>query len=145
MPVYLHVFNLIIDKRAVEQKYPGGIEKFRIDYGIPESEIDQEDDELFSFGQMNYDQLHIDSLISNGLNYDPDRKESNDFTIVYRYGGLGCDVNWLKHNRVFAWHISTSSHLIMEMEEICNMTVDDITKEMEKGNNLLKTIRNERI
>jgi hypothetical protein len=48
MPVYLHIFNLIIDKKAVIQKYSGRFEQFRIDYEILSSEINQEDDELFS-------------------------------------------------------------------------------------------------
>jgi hypothetical protein len=70
MPVYLHIFNLIIDKKAIIKKYSGGIEQFRIDYKIPQSEINQEDDELFSLGQMGTDEFDIESLINKGLNYD---------------------------------------------------------------------------
>jgi hypothetical protein len=141
MPVYLHIFNLVIDKKAIIQKYSGGIEQFRIDYKIPLSEINQEDDELFSLGQMNADQFDIDSLISKGLIYDIDRHKSDDFTIIYRYGESAWDVNWLKHNSVFAWHVATSPDLKLKMDMICNMTMDDIIKQMEKGNNLFKTIK----
>jgi len=132
---------LIIDKKAVNEKYTGGVEQFRIDYEIPLSEINQEDDELFSLGQMNADQFDIDSLKSKGLSFDNDKQKSDDFTIVYRYGELLWDVKWLKHNSVFAWHLDTSPDLISKMEGICKMPVNDIMKEMDNGNNLLKAIR----
>ena len=145
MPVYLHIFNLVIDKKAIIQKYSGGIEQFIIDYEIPLSEINQEDDELFSLGQMNADQFDIDSLISKGLIYDIDRQKSDDFTIVYRYGEFAWDVNWLKDNRVFAWHVDTSPDLKLKMDRICKMTMEDINNQMEKGNNLFKTIKLEHL
>ena len=141
MPVYLHIINLIIDKKAVIQKYSGGIEQFRIDYDIPSSEINQEDDELFSLGAMDIDQLNMDSLISKGLSCDSDKQQSDDFTIVYRYGDLYWDVEWLRHNRVFAWHIDTDTALRLRMDEICSMNIDDIAEQMEKGNNLFRTIK----
>lgn len=141
MPVYLHIFNLVIDKNAVIQKYSGGIEQFRIDYDIPLSEINQEDDALFSLGQMNSDQFDIDSLIHKSLSYDIDLQKSDDFTIIYRYGDWSWKVDWLKHNRVFAWHKATITGLILKMNEISSMTIDEITSQMEKGNNLFKAIR----
>lgn len=141
MPIYLHIYNLVIDKKAVAEKYAGGMEQFRMDYDIPSSEINQEDDELFSLGQMNADQFDLDSLISKGLSYDMDGQRSDDFTIVYRYGDVFWEVEWLKHNRVFAWHVDLGSELKLRMEEISNMSLDDISKQMEKGNNLLKAIR----
>lgn len=82
MPVYLHISNLIIDKKAIIKNYAGGIEQFRIDYEIPHSEINQEDDELCSLGKMNADEFDIDSLIAKGLSYDVDKQKSDDFTIV---------------------------------------------------------------
>ncbi|CAN1495105.1 hypothetical protein MCERE19_00318 [Spirosomataceae bacterium] len=141
MPVYLNVFNLIINKTAIYEKYVGGVEQFRIDYGIPLSKINHEDDELFSLGQMNADEFDIDSLKSKGLSFDNDKYESDDFTIVSRYGELSWDAKWLKYNRLFAWHIDTSPDLISKMEGICKMRVADIMTEMENGNNVFKTIR----
>jgi hypothetical protein len=141
MPIYLNVFNLIINKTAIYEKYAGGVEQFRIDYGIPLSKINHEDDELFSLGQMNADEFDIDSLKSKGLSFDNDKHESDDFTIVSRYGELSWDAKWLKYNRLFAWHIDTSPDLISKMEGICKMRVADIMTEMENGNNVFKTIR----
>ncbi len=53
MPVYLHLANLIVDKAAVDRKYAGGIEKFRLDYNIGGDNCNQEDDELFNIARMN--------------------------------------------------------------------------------------------
>jgi hypothetical protein len=53
MPIYLDIYNLIVAKKAVTESYSGGIPQFRIDYNIPLSEINQEDDELFSFLRFN--------------------------------------------------------------------------------------------
>lgn len=141
MPIYLDIFNLIVNKKAVIEKYSGGINQFRIDHNIPLSVINQEDDELFLLGQMNADQFDIDHLISNGLSFDAENQKSDDFTIVYRYGNDFWEVNWLEHNSVFAWHIETNNELKIKITEICEMNVDDIEIQMEKGNNLLRTIR----
>jgi len=90
MPVYLHIANLIISKKAVQEKYIGGLEKFREDYKIKTSEINQEDGQLFSLGQMNADEFEIEKLITNGLSFNEELQRSDDFTIVYRYG----DIYW---------------------------------------------------
>jgi hypothetical protein len=142
MAIYVHIYNLIIRKHAVIEKYLGGIEQFRIDYNLPSSEINQEDDELFSLGQMNADQFDVDSLISKGLSFDAAEQKSDDFVILYRYGDLFWEAKWIEHNKVFAWHIKTSSEILLKVDEISNMTMDDISEQFEKGNNLFKTIRN---
>lgn len=141
MPVYLDIFNLIVDKKAVTRKYFGGMNQFRIDYDIPLSKINREDDELFSLGQMNVDQFNIDHLVSRGLSFDIENQKSDDFTIVCRYGNNFWEVNWLEHNSVFAWHVETNNELKIRVVEICEMTVNDICIQMEKGNNLFQTIR----
>jgi hypothetical protein len=102
MPVYLNIFNLIIKKDTISEKYIGGLEKFRKDYQIDNSEINQEDDELFALGAMNSDEFDIEDLILNGLSFDNNNQSFNDFTIIYRYDNSLLEVNWLQHNRVFA-------------------------------------------
>lgn len=67
MPIYLHIFNLIVPKKVIAEKYQGGISQFFKDFRFAESEINQEDDELFSFGHMVFDYLPIDELIEKGL------------------------------------------------------------------------------
>jgi hypothetical protein len=141
MPIYLDIYNLIVAKKAVTESYSGGIPQFRMDYNIPLSEINQEDDELFSLGQMNADEFDIDDLAAKGLSYDIDNQKSDDFTIVGRYGDTFWEKNWLEHNGVFAWHIETNDELKRKVAEISEMHVEDIFNEMAKGNNLLQTIR----
>lgn len=145
MPVYIHVYNLIINKKAIQEKYEGGLEQFRIDYKISQTLYNQEDDELFSIGRMNADELNLDKLISKGLSYDDTTHTSQDFTIIYRYGGSEWDVNWLEHDALFAWHIDTSEELKAKVDSIGKMYAEDIFKEMEKGNNLLRAFRKEDI
>lgn len=67
MPIYLHIFNLIVPKKVIAEKYQWGISQFFKDFRFAESEINQEDDELFSFGHMDFDYLPIDELIEKGL------------------------------------------------------------------------------
>jgi hypothetical protein len=82
MPVYLHIYNLIVKKSSVIEKYEGGIEQFRHDFSIDASEINQEDDELFSFGEMNADSFPIERLIEKGFGFDKIRQYSDDFSIL---------------------------------------------------------------
>lgn len=141
MPIYLHIFNLIVPKKVIAEKYQGGISQFLKDYKFGEFEINQEDDELFSFGQMDYDCLPIDELIEKGLHFDKTNQYSEDFTVIYRYGENFWNVSWLQHNTLFAWHIDTSPDLLLKVDEIGNMTIEEFNNQTEKGNNLFKAIR----
>lgn len=142
MPVYLNIYNLIIKKDTIIEKYIGGLEQFRKDYQINTSEINQEDDELFALGAMNRDEFDIDDLILKGLSFDSNNQSLNDFTIIYRYdNSLLSEVNWLKHNRVFAWHIYTSNKSLAVVNQISEMSMDKIDELIENGENPLKTIR----
>lgn len=140
MPVYLDIWNLIISKKAISEKYNGGIEKFKMDYDIERSEIDQEDGELFSLGQMNVAEFDIERLLLEGLNFDEATQSSDDFTIVGRYENVYWEVDWLRHNGVFAWHIDTNIQEIEKLNEVSKMTMTEVSKLFEKGDNLLKTI-----
>lgn len=143
MPIYIDLFSLVLDKKIIAQKYHGGIHQFRIDYHIPESEINDEDDELFALGQMNADEFDIDALVAKGLSYDEAQQRSDDFTITCRYGDILWKVDWLEENGVFAWHIHTQESQKQRAIQISEMFVDEIFAEIEKGNNLLKTIKTE--
>ena len=141
MPIYLDLFSLIVNKKSVEEKYHGGINQFRVDYNIPASENNDEDQELFALGQMNPDEFDIDALMEKGLGYDVAKNRSEDFTIASRYAPLLWEVNWLEENRVFAWHIHTNKTHKEKALQISDMFVEEILAEIEKGNILLKTIR----
>lgn len=140
MAVYLDIYNLVVSKKAIAEKYTGGIEKFRLDYGFPASEVNQEDAYLFSFGEMDADEVGIEGLVSNGLNYNADKKCSDDFVIVCRYGDPFWEVDWLKNNNIFAWHIDADSREVQRVNEICSMSMDSILDLIDKGKNPLKAV-----
>jgi hypothetical protein len=60
MPIYLYIFSLIVPKKVIAEKYQGGIGQFHKDFKFVEFEFNQEDDELFSFGHMDFYYLPID-------------------------------------------------------------------------------------
>jgi hypothetical protein len=132
MPLYVDFYILLVKKSAVRAKYPGGLEQFRADYAIGSSEVNEEDDELFSLGQMNpyYD---IDALTDRGLAFDDTTKHSEDFTILPRYGDLFWEAPWVAHNRVFAWHVDTDPQAVQRVMQISEMSLDEIGALQEKG------------
>ncbi|MBK7095067.1 MAG: hypothetical protein IPH57_08480 [Saprospiraceae bacterium] len=138
MAIYLDIYNLIINKKAITEKYIDGLERFREDYIIQSSEINHEDGQLFSLGQMNADEFDIDKLVQNGLNYDHDLRYSDDFTIVCRYQDAFWEVDWLEHNNVFAWHIDSDSQEVQLAKEVLNMPMYRIAELIDQGKILLK-------
>ena len=66
MPVYLHPANLIVNKKAIAERYKGGIEQFRKDFA-GENQYFTEDVELFSLARMNPDEFDEAKLIDGGL------------------------------------------------------------------------------
>jgi hypothetical protein len=140
MPIYIHLSNLILDKQAVQARYPGGVEQFRIDFDIEADNYHQEDERLFSLATMNSDELDIDLLISKGLDFEEDKGSSSDFVILNRYGGAEWPVDWLTDNRLFAWHIDASPASIALAEQIGNESMDSIKVRYERGEDPFATI-----
>lgn len=140
MAVYLHISNLIIHKKSLTEKYFGGIAQFKKDFGFSPSEINQEDGQLIELAQMNPDEFDIEKLLANGLSFNEDLQFSNDFVLVYRYGDIYWKVDWLEHNKVFAWHKNSNNMELERVNKISNMTMDEIVKLMENGENLLDAI-----
>jgi len=111
MPIYLSPACLIIDKKAIAQKYVGVVSKFCSDYFSKENEFSQENDEIFMIAPMNSDEYDIDELIQLGLDYDKEIGFSNDFVIYQRYYGYLWQVDWMEDNKFYAWHIDTNPKL----------------------------------
>jgi len=141
MPIYLHLANLIILKTAVEKKYTGGLDQFRIDYGIGEDNYNQEDNELFAIASMNTDDFDYEQLITDGLHFDEELQFSTDFTVMSRYGFFFWKTDWIEDNRVFAWHIDTNKEAIERANYIANLSIDYIQEKRDEGINLFETIR----
>jgi hypothetical protein len=145
MPIILDIYNLIVHKKAVIEKYEGGFEQFRIDHKIPNSKVNTEDDELFSLGQMDPESFDIDRLISRGLTYDKTHRRSDDFTIVSRYEPQFWEVDWLEHNEILAWHKQISPLLKVKVDEFSNITAYEYEMLFKRGIFPLKSIRAEHI
>jgi hypothetical protein len=140
MPVYLHTANLIVLKQAVEETYSGGLNQFRLDYGLAGETLNQEDRLLFSITRMNIDEFDIDNMVKEGLAYDAISGTSTDFVLHGRLTGLFWEVPWLRSNEIFAWHTHERASAIEQALKISNMTMDQIAELKDSGVNLLRTI-----
>lgn len=140
MPVYIHMANLILDKKAIVQKYGGGIDQFRLDYSIEGHEVNQEDNELFSLSQMNPEDFDLEPLIKNGLDYDFENNCSEDFTILPRYDTYLWNVPWINDNTIYAWHVDASEESIKKAYEVADMKMSEIAEKFDKGENPFVTI-----
>ena len=132
MPVYLHPANLIVNKKAVAEKYKGGIEQFRRDFE-KDNVYFTEDNELFSLARMNIDEFPEYRLVEGGLQYDHEEKSSNDYVIISRYGGQLWEVDWLEASKVYAYHKDCSMGdraRVIQMELI---RVDELKRIFDAG------------
>lgn len=142
MPVFIHLANLILQKKTVQEKYSGGMNQFCLDFLIDAEHYHQVDNELISLAGMNCDEFDLDIKRLTNFNYNVKEHNSNDFVIISRYGGALWNVDWLQYNNSFAWHINANPEHILKAEFInSEMTMDEISDELEKGNNLFETIK----
>lgn len=135
MPLYLHLANLIIDKRAVAAKYPGGIAGFRADHDIAEDNFHQEDLELFGLAAMNADELYgrMEELMGHGLVYDRIDPTQSELVIVTRYGGALWKPGWLHTNSLHAWHSDCAPAVQAKAVRLGRTTVDQLQAMRERG------------
>lgn len=140
MPIYIHLSNLIVDKQAVQSKYPGGVERFRMDFDIAADNYHQEDATLFALATMNSDEFDLGLLINKGLHFDEERGSSTDFVIINRYGGAEWPAAWLCDNSLFAWHVNAAPESISLAEELGNETMDNLSIRYERGEDPFATI-----
>ncbi len=142
MPIYIHLANMIVDKKIIDTKYYGGCNQFRIDWDIDAGIYNQEDDELFGVARMNADEFDIEKLIQGGLEYNEDAENSNDFVIITRYDGALWQTDWLDNNGIFAWHsncIQEQKDRALHIGEV--MTMQEVIDLSEKGVNVFETIK----
>jgi hypothetical protein len=141
MPVYLHLANLIISKKAVEQNYRGGTGQFCRDF-YEENDSFQEDVELFALGRMNCDEFPERLLNQRGLHYDIDTGTSRDYVIVSRYGGPLWTVDWLNTTMctLYTFHNDCSLPSIVKALQKDQMTVDEAQRIFKNGGNPFEVI-----
>lgn len=140
MPVYLHLANLIIDKKALAERYKGGIGQFRKDFA-GEGEYFQEDNELFALARMNPDEFPEKKLIDAGLHFDYETKTSKDYVICSRYGGLLWQVDWLEIEVFYALHKDCTVEHRARVYQMKNITIDEVQRIFDAGGNPFETIK----
>lgn len=128
MPIYLTLASLIIDKNAIEKKYNGGVNQFRLDYFSQQGGGSQEDDEVFMIARMNCDEYDLDELTKMGLEYNKETEYSNDFVIYQRYHGYLWQVDWIEDNAFYAWHINAKDELKSKANKFGNITMNELEK-----------------
>lgn len=138
MPVYLHLANLVIDKRAVAAKYPGGLSGFRADHAIAADNYHQEDHELFCIAAMNADELYsrMEKLLGHGLVHDRTDPSRSELVIVTRYGGALWKPGWLHANSLHAWHSDCAPAVQAKAVRLGQTTVDQLQAMREQGDDV---------
>ena len=105
MCLEIRFWNIIVLKKMLEKKYPGGIEQFKHDY--PDKPY-QEDEYLISFSFMKaFDiDFYIDSFAKKGLDYNKQKGISNDFVVLAFEinGGLWWETDWLNYDSDYCWY-----------------------------------------
>lgn len=136
MPVTIALYNLVVVKAAVEERYPGGSLRFRADFGFDATqERDQEDNELLRIAAMDPDDLMepLELLRERGLRHDPDAPANDDMVIIARYGNSTERPVWLRWNALYAWHAECAPTVRELAERITTLTVDEFIDLRERG------------
>lgn len=142
MPIFIHLANLIIPKKVVEEKYPGGIQKFKEENNFVDENHNQEDDELFGISRKFIHEFDLGMLIAKGFEYDKKNHYSNDFILLPRKGKLPWETSWLLTNGVFAWHEDAPTELVNRANFIAHeIDAEMVKRSSELGVNLLLPIR----
>ncbi len=138
MPILIHLANLIIPKKIVESKYPGGVNKFISENDIAGNNHNQEDDELFAISRKFVHEFDIGMLIEKGFHYDKEKHISKDFMLLPLKGKAPWEVPWLESNGVFVWHKTTDPACIDRANFIAHEVDAQMAKRSaELGVNLL--------
>ncbi len=142
MPIFIHLANLIIPKKVVAEKYPGGIKKFKEENEFDDENHNQEDDELFSISRKFIHEFDIGMLIAKGFDYDKKNHCSNDFILLPRKGKLPWETQWLQKNGVFAWHADAAPEEVNRANFMAHeLDAEMVKRSSELGVNLLLPIR----
>lgn len=139
MPTYIHPANLVLEIKAVESHYKGGLNAFYADHKNWK-EI-HEDNEIIRVAAMNVDDFDIDLLVERGLEFDPVKQSSSHFCVYGRYGYIGWVCPWLVMGDVFCWHVNCDEELIDRAKNIMNTPVNDLSDAFDRGENPFQVIK----
>lgn len=127
MPTRVELLQIVISKAALEAKYPGGLEKFKIDWEFGRK-VDHEDEEIITFGSMG------DAFpVPEGLDYDEANNASEDFGYAGRYGAADSpNPSWMKCNMLFIWHEDSYTARMLDLKDQSEMTMSDFNALVDK-------------
>lgn len=102
MSIEIEFINLIIPKEILEEKYEGGIGKFKTD--CPNKSF-REDESLVRVGFMNNNDLYtfLDLVTSNGLKFK--EGSTTDFVIISVLSGASWEVDWIDYDVSLCWYV----------------------------------------
>ena len=121
MPVFCCISQLVVNKKALLEKYDGGVEAFKKRFGF-NKERDREDTELLSFVSMDAAQFQI----LPELGYDRATNTATDYVLIYRYEGLIWPVDWVETDKVFIWHKNCKLSAYKRAMEIETIPLDEL-------------------
>jgi hypothetical protein len=102
MSIALEFFNVIVPKRVLQDRYPGGADQYKQD-APPFSYA--EDEALTRVAFMNSTEVseYIDTLLAKGLVYDEDLERADDFSVLTNMWGPSWEVAWLEYDTAKCW------------------------------------------
>jgi len=127
LPVYCHISQLVVNKKALTEKYDGGVEAFKKRFGF-NKDRDREDTELLSFVSLDAAQFQI----LPELGYDRATNTATDYVLIYRYEGLIWPVDWVKTDKVFIWHTDCKLSAYKRAMEIETIPIPELLAHQER-------------
>jgi hypothetical protein len=104
MSLDIHFWNIIVPKKTLESKYPGGSKQFKLN--CP-NKMFQEDEFLASYSFVNVHdvEFHVNKLTQMGLAYDEKSDSSEEFVVLAMEanGGLWWKVDWIDYDSDYFW------------------------------------------
>lgn len=99
--IYFEFYNLIIRQATLEEKYPGGIDQFKMD--IPNSTF-HADEYLATarFLKLEHITQFLEFLQEKGLHFNMEQFHSDDF-VVLSFLGFWWNCEWLETNVARCW------------------------------------------
>ncbi|MCB9188384.1 MAG: hypothetical protein H6599_03785 [Flavobacteriales bacterium] len=97
MGVPIEFYSIIVPKKVLIEKYPGGVEQHKSN--CPNTSY-LDDEYLTRVGFMDYSAVanYCDNLIVKGLQWDDVNRRSDDFVVIQNPFGMSWRVEWVTIN-----------------------------------------------
>jgi len=114
MSIVLNFYNVIIPRKIIQEKYEGGIIQFFKEHPV---KYFKQDEFLIKTSFMEWDSMQkfIEILFSKGIEYDNEKKYSNDFVIIGSITGYEWKVDWIKRKGWLVYHVDELNAKIISL------------------------------